>query len=165
MTKTLSEKHELLQSILRSGAGLRYELHLNEDNEFHMHRYSEKIQKSVLAANLSGKVTECSSATFRGNLYKKGDALAVRQEAYQYNVQMGRIAIILCNSEERLHFVVEILDTVFEPNLRLYELGNLIGYECLSFEKLLSYNPLHVYVQNTVSYVKLKHALVLSPLC
>lgn len=165
ITKTLSEKHKLLQTLLRSGTGLRYEQHLNEENEFYMNRYSDKIHKSILEANLNGKLTEFSSAIFRGNHYKKGDILAARQEAYQYNVQVGRIAIILCNNYERSHFILEVSDTTFESNLHLYGLGNLIGYECLSFDELLSYNPLHIYVQNTVSYVKLKHALVSTPLC
>ena len=81
VTSTLSEKHKLLQSFLRSGGGLRCELQLNQEHEFHMNLYSENIRK------------------------------------------------------------------------------------CLSLKKLLSYSPLHIYVQGITPYVKVKHALASTPLC
>lgn len=43
VTLTLSEKHELLQSFLRSGARLRCELHLTEETEFNVNHYSEGL--------------------------------------------------------------------------------------------------------------------------
>ena len=151
-------------SLLRTGAGLRCELSLNEETEFHIHYYSVEIQQAVYSAQLGVRVTGYSSAELKGNHYKKGDIVTVRQEAYQYNVEMGMITIILCDNTECLYLVLEILETTFNRRFRLYELGAFIRYECLPVSALLERESLHVYLHDTISYVKINHGLVASPL-
>lgn len=108
--------------------------------------------------------TECSSAELKGHFYRKGNVVAVRQTAYQENVQMGRIIMILSNDKQCLFLVLEILKTKFHLKSRLYELGNFVQYECLPINKLLESESLDIYIQDTVSYVKIQHGLVISPL-
>ena len=143
---------------------MRCELSLNEETEFHIHYYSVEIQQAVYSAQLGVRVTGYSSAELKGNHYKKGDIVTVRQEAYQYNVEMGMITIILCDNTECLYLVLEILETTFNRRFRLYELGAFIRYECLPVSALLERESLHVYLHDTISYVKINHGLVASPL-
>ncbi|XP_043472523.1 uncharacterized protein LOC122505125 [Leptopilina heterotoma] len=164
VTLSLTEKHELLQSLLRSGAGLRCELRLNEETDFFNFRYSAEIQQAIFNAEINSSLTECASAELKGYNYKKGGIVAVRQTAYQENVEMGRIAIILCDDKGCLYFVLEILKTTFQHHLRLYRLDNCLRYECIAIKNLMTYEPLHIYVENTTSYVKINHGLVTTSL-
>lgn len=101
----------------------------------------------------------------KGNTYKQGNAVIISQSAYQIDVKIGRITLILCHDFEKIHFLVEVLHTEFEPTMRLYKLGGTHCHQLLKIEELLVYAPHHIYQKDTTSYVKLKHGLVSSRLC
>lgn len=163
--KTLSMKHELLQSLLRSGASTRCELIIENESKCNLTRYNDAIQFAFFSTQLiQANTTECARAIFRGTIYRIGDIVILNQEAYQIDVEMGKITLIL-NYMEKLYPIVDILDNVFDPVLRCYELGDTIEYRCISVEDLLSYDPADVYIEDTVYYVKLRHGLVSTPLC
>jgi len=161
VTLSVSEKHQLFQVLLRMAGSCKLDFEVSEQLKFCSGMYSREIQRAVLDAGVVGEeVTECVKVVVKGVEYKRGKVLVVRQEAHQYNVIMGRIALILIDGCEKPHFVVEKLQTEYIQSLRLFELKETIGYECLAPDNLLSREPLHVYTINCVPCVKLKHGLV-----
>lgn len=164
VTHSLSEKHELHQALLRSGSGLANDMIINDEFKFDRARYSDLIQESVGKVKFFNTITECSSAIFKGTYYTKGQIVAIRQEEYQINVEMGQIILILWD-EEHLRFILEVKKTTFRPLLRLYEIEGCIRYECIKAEQLLSYCPMDIYVKDSTSYVKIQNGLVSTPLC
>lgn len=162
LTLSLSEKHELYQCLLRLGAGLRNLQIVKNETELRIHVYCHNIQKAICEQGLNIDTMECNSVLIKGTSYKRGDVVVLRQEPYQYNVEFGKICMILYDFQEKISFVLEILETTFNPHLRVYELGSIIRYECVFVEELLSYEPLHIYFLNTVQLVRLKHGIVKS---
>lgn len=53
VTKTLSQKHELLQSYLRQGADLRNEIEIGDTSNFIVQRYSTNIQNAIKKKHIS----------------------------------------------------------------------------------------------------------------
>ena len=160
VTLSLSVKHELFQSLLRQGSDLRKIQNVEGERLFHPTWYCNDIQTALRGKGLRHDTMECTKAVIRGISYKVGDVLVLRQEHYQFNVEMGRISLILYDCNEKISFLLEVLKTNFKPRFRVYQLGSVLRYECIPVEELLSYEPLHVYTVNTVLKVRLKHGLV-----
>lgn len=155
---SLSNRHELFQSFLRSGADLRCKVQVVGATDFHPHLYSENFQR--LKAEHGFNFQECIKTVFKGTAYSKGDIITLNQQNYQYQVEMGQIRIILFDSMDKIYFLVEKLETTFVPYLRVYKSGAAMGYDCIICDKLLSPYPLHVYQLNGYRCVRLNHALV-----
>lgn len=162
ITYTLTTKHEFLQCFCRLGGGfgLKNVVNTSKITNFLSYTYSKSLQHAVLRAHLQPDLQECVTVTLKGTLYEKGNVVAIRQESYQENVIMGEIRIILCDTEENIYFVIEIVETKFRPHVKAYELSKSVGYECISGDKLLSYYPLHVYTINLKRFVRIKHGFV-----
>ena len=77
ITKSLSEKHELIQSLLRLGADIRSEVQTHNSFLFEKHLHAEDLQAAVLIANLPKNLEECSLVTVKGTVYEKGNAVVV----------------------------------------------------------------------------------------
>lgn len=131
---------------------------------FYIYHYSNELQNAIQNSELCGPATKCSSAELNGHLYRKGNVVAVRQKAYQQNVEMGKIIMILSDNKQCLFLVLEMLKTTFHLRSRLYELGKFVRYECFPINTLLESESFDAYIQDTVSYVKTQHGLVTSPL-
>jgi len=157
---SLSVRHELYQSHLRSGGDLRCEVIIKKPVEFDIQVYSSAIQRSVETSKLVLPTDNCVSATVKGTVYKKGDVVVLRQESYQYCVEVGRILFVLHDNKEKLFVLVEHLETDFVPHMRVYRLGDVLKYECVCIEDLLSPFPLNVYQLKEGNYIRLKHGLV-----
>lgn len=160
ITMTLSEKHELYQSLMRSGAGLRSAVDIYNEIPCDIRMYSADIQHVVCNAGLIDSVTECSRSKWKGTTYTKGDIVTLLTKKGDNSFHMGKIVLLLCDEHQKIYFVVDICVTTFHRQLRLYEIGGHIKYECVQVDELLDYEPLHAYVIDTVSYVQLKHGLV-----
>lgn len=161
VTLSLSEKHQLFQVLQRMAGSRKPDIEVSDQVQFSIGMYACEIQAAVVDAGVhAGHVTECMKVVVKGVEYVRGKVLVVRQEAHQYNVIMGRIVLILIDDFERPYFVVEKLQAHYIQYLRLFELQESTGYECLGLDKLLSRDALHVYTLNSVPVVKLKHGLV-----
>lgn len=159
--KSLSMKHELLQCYLRSGADFKSLVEAFGTSDFCVESYSATIQNVIrnFCANFND-LQLCELAVFKNTIYKKSDIIVLSQESYDCQLSLGRIFLILYDCCESITFVCEKLETLFHSRTRLYEIGSIVGYECIKADKLLSYYPLKAYYG---SFIKLKHAIVCTP--
>lgn len=160
VTKTLNEKHELFQSLLRQGSHLRNVIDIRDSVPFVPEHYSKEIQSSITRRIVTTELEDCTSVTVKGTTYKKGNAVIIKQDEYQYNLDIGRVCLILSDFNGNVYLVVEELKTTFHPGLRICEVKSQGIYVCIAVNELFSYYPLHIYVIDTKKYVRLRHAIV-----
>lgn len=161
VTFSLAEKHELHQCLVRQGSRLRHVQSVTGEIKLQPNLYCSNIRRAIFEKGLNNNdMMECSSAIIKGTNYKRGDVVVVRQEHYQFNTVFGKICLILYDCQEKVSFVLEILETTFKPHLRVYEIGSILNYECVFANDLEYYEPLHIYYTNIIPQVRLKHGLV-----
>ncbi|KAK3929621.1 Zinc finger protein 76 [Frankliniella fusca] len=158
VTYSLAEKHQLYQTLLRQTEDYKNFLP-SEKNILNIDLFSFDVQTAIYKENLIGDIYECSSFTYKGNTYKKGNVVVINQEAYNINVSMGRIVLLLVD-DNGPYLAVEVRSTEYVASMRYFELKECLKYQCISPDKLLSAEPLHVYTQNSRLCVKLKYGLV-----
>lgn len=159
ITKSLSVKHELYQCFIRAGGEIYSDIEIKKTEKFNLSLYNEAIQQVLSTMQLHQETMQCSEILKNGISYRCGDGLFVSKEGYQYKVVVGKICIILYNDVE-IHFLLEVLETEFVPYLGVYKLGKNLGYKCLTFNQLASFEKLHIYHLNFFSCVKPKFGLV-----
>ncbi|KAE8746721.1 hypothetical protein FOCC_FOCC006584 [Frankliniella occidentalis] len=150
VTYSLAEKHQLYQALLREIED--YETFLPaEKNLLNINLYNFNLQVAMYEKNLIGDIYECNTFCYKGCTYKKGDVVVLRQEAYNVNVVMGRIVLLLVD-DHGPHLVVEVKQTEFNSSMRFFELQDGDNkYKCISPDKLLSPVPHHVYTHCLVA--------------
>lgn len=153
VVKSLSEKHELFQSLVRLGADSRLELKVFELSHFNIDMYQENIKAAIRKINLPDDIQQCTRVNLKGTEYRNGHALVIRQDGYQENIT-GRICLFLCSIENDVYAVFEVIESSFIPFLRAYELGRTIGYDCLSLHEIMDFKPMHIYNLGSMLCVK-----------
>lgn len=113
--------------------------HAHDTVPFVPELYSQEIQSSIDRVILPSTFDECTLIIIKGTLYKKGHAVVIKQDEYQYNLIVGRVCLILCGAHDNVYFVVQQLQTSFHPGLRLYEVVSQRQYECIAIQNLCSY--------------------------
>ncbi|KAL0128563.1 hypothetical protein PUN28_003718 [Cardiocondyla obscurior] len=68
IVKCLSEKHELLQSMVRLGADRRLESKVFELSDFNINLYHEDIKTATRKMNLPDDIQQCTRVNFKGNM-------------------------------------------------------------------------------------------------
>lgn len=89
-----------------------------------------------------------------GKEYKHGYALPINQDGYRYNIEIGKICMLLCY-EDSPFILFEIVENTYIIEICAYKIGRTESYECFSLAKMLYYKPLYVY--------KIDNALCISP--
>jgi len=115
VVKSLSEKHELFQSLIRLGADSRLELKIYELGHFNIDIYQENIKAAIRKINLPDDIQQCTRVNLKGTEYIKGHALVIRQDGYEENIIIGRICLFLCSIEIHLYAVFEVIESSFIP--------------------------------------------------
>ncbi|KAE8738904.1 hypothetical protein FOCC_FOCC015605, partial [Frankliniella occidentalis] len=93
--KSLTTRHELYQCYLRSGARDRCTISASSCSEFNPSMYSNDIQVALSEGGLPLQIEECASVKVKGTLYQKGNIVVLSQTAYQSDIQMARIVLLL----------------------------------------------------------------------
>ncbi|XP_034232899.1 uncharacterized protein LOC117640489 [Thrips palmi] len=163
VTFSCAERHELFQAYVRAGGGLRCALKAVKTSPFVGDMYCNEIRGAVQKV-CNGELTQCLKYEIKGTVYSKGMILALSQLAYQVDVSMGRIVFILEDNEGKIYFLVEVLQSEYNQNVRMHEIGNLIEYNCIAYDNLASPFPMHAYNYKMKLFVKLKYALVSEPM-
>jgi len=160
VVKSLSEKHELFQSLIRLGADSRLELKIYELGHFNIDIYQKNIKAAIRKINLPDDIQQCTRVNLKGTEYIKGHALVIRQDGYEENIIIGRICLFLCSIEIHLYAVFEVIESSFIPFLRAYKLGRTIGYECLALHEVIDFKPMHIYNLGNMLCVKPRYGFV-----
>lgn len=160
VVKSLSEKHELFQSLVRLGIDSRLESKVYKLSHFNIDIYRENIRVAIKKINLADDIQQCTKVNLKGTEYTKGPmfALVTRQDGYEENITIGRICLLLCSIEMQVYAVFEVIESSFIPSLRAYELGRTIGYECLSLHEVMDFKPMHI-------LYNLRNILCIKPCC
>lgn len=164
ITKALSTKHELLMSYLRLGADFRAEVKFEGTCQFQRQIYSEQLKEAVRSSCLSNFIQESNSIIIKGTTYKKGSVLILNQTSYRFQVKMGQICLFLHDDHENIYIVFEILKVKFQATLGCYEIGEVIGYECLTINKHFKYEPSNIYTIGNLICVKPKYGFITNSL-
>ncbi|XP_031780303.1 uncharacterized protein LOC100679989 isoform X1 [Nasonia vitripennis] len=160
VVKSLSEKHELHQSLVRLGADIRLEVETFDLNDFQIDVYSADIINAIRKADLPSDIQECSKIVIIGTAYKKGNILALKQYEYQNNVIFGKICLLLYCNESDIFILFEILETEFIPYLRAYRVRKTISYECCSLQTVLHFKPMNEYNLGNMLCIKPRFGFV-----
>lgn len=157
--KTLSEKHELLQSLVRHGVNYCKKEEFQNVSDFDYDFYCDGILSAIQKASLGTVMQQCVRATVKGTPYEKGTVLLMKQEAYQYNLTFGKICLFLLK-ENRLYIVFQKLNNEFDPHVRAYIIETTDTYECHAFSTLLNYKPISVYKLENKLFAKPDYGFV-----
>lgn len=164
--KSLSEKHELFQSLLRLGSDNRLETNLYNISDFKINLYDQKIQIAIrnCLQNINiENIQQCERVVYKGTEYKKGFNLVLRADNFRANVVIGKICLILFD-ETTVYLLCEAMDTEFIPVLSTFKIGPILAYECCKLNQLVNYKPFYIYRLKSMHCIKpsynfLKHYL------
>lgn len=158
VTKTLSERHQLLQAYLGVG-DLFNDIIFESAVPFCIFLYNKEIQDSVLLTLRENHIKAYVSdrITFRGIMYKKGLHVAVsRKEKYLY---FGEILFIL-NLESKVFLVMNVFHSSYCNKTNLYIKEHELFFKCLEITELLDYYPLTAYKHGMEYLIVLKHSII-----
>ena len=153
VTKSLSIKHELLQSLIRLGSDLRVKLEIYNTNNFQINLFNTGIHEAIKNAGLAQQFQQCNKVTIKGTEYKQGQVLVLRQDGYRYNITMRKSSMFLYYKED-IYVLFEILTTEFIPYLNVYKIGKNTHYECQRLYNIVDYKPLYIYDTGSMLCVK-----------
>ena len=159
LTKTLSVKHELLQSLVRLGSDIRMEIDTNAINHFDLKLYNISIQEAIIKRKLVNDLQQCNKVIYKGTEYKKGYVLALRQNGYRDNIVFGKICFFIYH-DSNIFVLFEILENQFLPYFGAYEIGKTVSYECHHLHDIVDYKPLYIYNTGQNLYIKPFHGFV-----
>ncbi|XP_039307878.1 uncharacterized protein LOC120358266 [Solenopsis invicta] len=134
--KSLSIKHELLQSLVRLGTDIRIQTEFYEVSNFYIELYNKDIQKAIQNAKLPQLIQQCSRVVVK-----------------------GKILLFLC-CEENIYVLLEVMENKYIPYLNAYELGQIKSYECRTLHEMIYFKPLYVYTTGNMYCIKPSYGFV-----
>lgn len=161
LTKTMSERHQFLQSFIATGEIFNDQPILPDSaSKFHIHLYDKNVQKIV-----TDKIGACGDAVisqnicFRGINYKTNMFLPILRN--ESNIIFGKIIFILKNPD-KICFLVNMHNSSYSPNSNLYilESSEHLSLKAVFFDELLDYYPLNSYLVFSDNLISLKHSIV-----
>jgi hypothetical protein len=162
ITKTLSEKHQLLQAFYSTGSLFGEHVEVNGAVPFHANLCNKNVLDSIQNCNElldSSSKQVCESASVNNILYDKGMHVFVCRDEDQ--LMSGEIKMILIQNTTEAFFVLELKNTRYVANLGLLEVVDSRHdiWKCIAAEDLMDLVPLNVYTIGLTKYLVLHHAV------
>lgn len=160
ITKSLSEKHQLLQAYIETGSMFE-EISLDNSVPFHIHLFEAGIKTAVL--KMLGEQAHSALFTvklcFHGIEYRK-DMFVVLQRIEKQLI-FGKIKFILLLNNN-ICFVLSVVESEFinQSNVYLLIQNQKEKVECIPHENLLDFYPLQECQTVDGNLIVLKHAIV-----
>lgn len=159
LSKTLAERHQLLQSYLSSGQLFPPPIQVaGVANEIDEQSYNSNIQ-SVLKTSVIDKhrTSEVSAVIYKGTKYTKG--LVVVLEHSDDSLVFGKISLILID-DKQVHFVVLVHHSVFLIDLGVHHIFQADNkYMCVNADSLQDHYPLPMYSTLDIPVVSLHRSV------
>ena len=165
ITKTLSERHQLLQAYYSSGQLLPSVINFEKAIPLHSDLYVREISLALFECGLNeSNAVVCEQLTHFGTMYKKGLYVLV-SVSEQMSVAFGKILMTVVQNGCTAFCVVKICDSVYVPHLGLYQLLDQeepVSYKvrCIPVSCLLDWFPLPAYEVEGQLMLALKHQFV-----
>jgi len=102
--KTLSEKHELYQSYLRSGARQKNDLVPFRECHFHVNWYSQEIREAVVRVDAVPPLVECGRMQYKGTIYRQECAVVLPERSLLWDEKFGIIKRIFYDANQSVFF-------------------------------------------------------------
>jgi hypothetical protein len=162
ITKTLAEKHQLLQAYYSTGSLFGPALEVKNGLSFHLDLYNQNIRNAVKKFpqfNLCDKTLTSDCVTLNNITYCKGSYVLLKRENEQ--LICGEIKMILVHDSSSIHLVVVQKQTKHLIDMGLYEVLDECEelWNCVGIFELLDIIPLNVYTQGFGSFLVLHHAV------
>lgn len=159
LCKTLTERHQLLQSYLSVGQLFPPTVQIiGEASDYNHHLYNAVIQEAVAKAGCTNQTTlDVSAVVHKGTKYVKGYVSIVDDS--DDGLVFGKIAVILVN-DSGLYFVLELHQSVLLIDLGLHCLRCPPERSvCVNADSLMDYYPLPLYNMAGLFVVSLHHSV------
>lgn len=158
VTKSLAERHQLLQAYQSCGTLFRSQVHVSDSTRFYPELYDQNIKTVVGEFDLNSSnsvVTE--SVQVKGTTYANG--MLVLLSYAKGLLQLGQIASIFVKNETTVLLLLRGKTASWIPELGLYELDENASdlFSCHDLNKLDDYHPLYSYQRGTRWLIPLKH--------
>lgn len=159
LSKTLAERHQLLQSYLSCGQLFPPPIQVaGEANEIDEQTYNEDIQMLLKTVDIDKhKTCEVSSVIYKGTKYTKGLVVVLKHTGD--SLVFGKISLILTD-EKQVHFVVLVHQSLLLVDLGIYHICKSENeYAYINADRLQDYYPLPVYNILDLHTVCLHHSV------
>jgi hypothetical protein len=165
LTKTLANRHQLLQCYQMAGHILSSDVDSVGNMTYNEHVYSVGIQKAVEQIKSSNADLEvCSQLSVHGTTYKVGLFVMLTYAGYQCDAVFGKIVLLILHTGRKPFFVLKPFAGAWSSEVSTYSVTELSPstFQCVAHSDLLDYYPLVSYGRNNKTYVVLKHTCVLA---
>ncbi|XP_030842614.1 uncharacterized protein LOC105437795 isoform X1 [Strongylocentrotus purpuratus] len=171
ITKSLAEKHQLLQAFCRHGQYFSVGISAERSVPFHSNLYATSVKSAVDKCGMhsGGDVHISDSVDIDGIHYMKGEYIIINQTVVdRFHLSFGLIQSFILGSDNSgtCHFLVSVIRSSYNPALGLYELLEASNQEalecnlrCLDRQQLLDTQPLHAYTVHRRNCIALKHSI------
>ena len=171
ITKSLAEKHQLLQAFCRHGQYFSIGISAERSIPFYSHLYALSLNSAVekCGVHIGGDVHISDSVDIDGIHYCKGEYIIINQTGVdRFHLSFGLIQSFILGSDDSgmCHFLVSVIRSSYDPALGLYELLEVSGHgapesnlKCLDRRQLLDTQPLHAYTIHHRKCIALKHSI------
>ena len=171
ITKSLAEKHQLLQAFCRQGQYFSVGISADRSIPFHSDMYASSVQSAVAKCeeHRVGEVHISDSVDIHGLHYMKGEYVVIKQTIEdRFHLTFGHIHSFILGSDDSgiCHFLVSVIKSSYDPDFGLYELhesssqeAQEINLRCFDSQQLLDTQPLHAYTVNHRKCIALKHSI------
>ena len=161
VTKTMAERHQLLQAYYSHGCLFEAELEVSKHMPYETTVLADHIREATSPFNFDHECTFYSyECAYKGTTYKKDMCLLLRYG--DGGLIVGKIIFCIIQKND-LYFVVTEHETDLCSDLGLYLVKSVKKLaNCVKCSDILDYYPLQAYTIGSQSYVTFKHQFYLS---
>ncbi|CAN7937448.1 unnamed protein product [Ixodes hexagonus] len=155
LNKTLSERHQLLQAYLHSGAFFGAEVSMKAGMPFSISAYSEPLQNCLGSLNFSSEDTMITNEiTYKGTTYSFGAFVPI---CMHEELCFGQITLLLIHDRKDLFVALQVHSTTYLPHLHSYAVRGSQQFACMHNEQMRNYCLLPAYKVPNAMLIVPKH--------
>lgn len=158
ISKSLSERHQLLQAYQSCGNVFCPELIMSDCTRFYSDLYDSQVKGALTAFNVShSNAVVTDRITVRGTCYANDMLVILSCELG--NVTVGLIACIVVKEEKSVLLVLRQKSASLDPDRGVFEVESVGGpFTCKRIDELLDYFPVRHYHRGGRQLFVLKHS-------
>lgn len=149
ITRTLSERHQMLQAYYSSGSLFSYSETENEKTDSVILEELSNAERHQMTFLLTERnLQRSSSVVIRGTKYSQGHFVTVQRQENGAPL-MGRIKCVIETMEGKIYLLLTTFSTKWLYELGLLELQEPIGTRCVAWKDLLDHQCLAAYCRKS----------------
>lgn len=161
ITKSLAERHQLLQAYLATGPIYQELILESVATAFQVYLFDLKVQNCILDSlgELHKNALYSEKVLFRGIEYKQNMFIVISR--LEKNLIFGKLLFMLIVNND-IYFVIKMLVSHLcaQTNLYFINPNQKEEFKCIPNSDILDYYPLHGYMNFSNIIIPLKHAII-----